>query len=398
MVGDVKAADVNTLAEQYFGDWKAARPSPRLRTVEPTPAGPKRVEAQAPAGPTYALNVLQPALGHPDGPALDVLAGLLGGADGMLTKTLVNKESIATNATAQFVGREVFVDFPIRVTPRRNEDLPAVEAGVDRVLRDVAAGRVTPQEIEAAVLAMHFDFIRDFEEIGPTSVTLGSYAVTHRWEYLAELPQLWAAVTPGDLARVVIKYFDPQLRTTGILKRGDKPAPWVPSFTSASNAIADQAGSSVPAEAAEVAQSAGPRLAGVAGDRAGTGLRARVPRRARTARGRVEDGDTGSISANGAVAASGSIRATGSIGQRRRADRRAGDEAGRGDRDGRERGAEAAAWRAAAGWRAAGSRGARLVRAAVDGDAAWRQHVIDARSPRRRRRRARRSVRRRGAR
>ena len=226
IVGEVKAGEVFRLAERYFGDWPAKRPSPRLRTVEPVQAGQKRVAAEAPAGPTFAINVHTPATGHRDLPVLNVLAEVLGGRDGLLVRRLVRDSAIATAASASASSAKYGSVFRIRVSPRGNDDLAAVEDGVDAALREVAAGRVSADEIAAAVRTMHFNFIRNFEEIGTSAVVIGAQAAIHRWEYLNALPGLWARVTPQDLARVARTYFDPQRRTVGVLRRGRGTADW----------------------------------------------------------------------------------------------------------------------------------------------------------------------------
>ncbi len=100
VVGDIDAAEVFAMARRYWGDWPPTRPSPRLRTVEPEPAGERRLTATAVAGPAVALNVGTPAIGHPDQPVLQVLAELLGGRSGLLMQTLGDELDLATGASA----------------------------------------------------------------------------------------------------------------------------------------------------------------------------------------------------------------------------------------------------------------------------------------------------------
>jgi hypothetical protein len=80
----------------------------RLRTVEPPPAGEKRLTVTAQAGPRIAVNVPMPAIGHPDAPVFQVLGELLSGDDGLLAKEAIRERQIATSARASGSVLRVF--------------------------------------------------------------------------------------------------------------------------------------------------------------------------------------------------------------------------------------------------------------------------------------------------
>jgi predicted Zn-dependent peptidase len=233
IVGEVRAEEVFRLAERYFGSWQMGRPAPRLRTVEPPPVGHKRLVVETAAGPSFVLNVQMPAIGHRDTHVFEVLAEVLGGDQGILARRLVEGSRNATRTTASAAVAKYTSHFSVRVDARGNGDLDAVEAGVDAVLSDVGAGSVTPSELDAAASRLVQSLARSFEQIGSSAVQIGAMEAIHRWQHLNALPDLWAAVTPADLARVVNTYFLPHMRTTGVLRRaapgtadsGDAAAP-----------------------------------------------------------------------------------------------------------------------------------------------------------------------------
>jgi predicted Zn-dependent peptidase len=219
IVGEVRAQDVFALAERYFGSWQMGRPAPRLRTVEPPAVGEKRLVVEAGAGPAVVMNVHMPAVGHADTPVFEVLAELLGGDQGMLARRLVEGSRSATRATANAVVAKYPSHFTVRVDARGNDDLDAVEAGVGAVLADIAEARVTQAELDAAASRLVQSLARSLEQIGSSAVQIGGMEAIHRWQHLNELPGLWAAIRPADVARVVSTYFGQDMRTVGVLRR-----------------------------------------------------------------------------------------------------------------------------------------------------------------------------------
>jgi predicted Zn-dependent peptidase len=224
VVGDIEADEVFTLAQRYWGDWPPTRPSPRLRNVEPEPAGERRLTATAAAGPAVALNVGTPAIGHPDQPVLQVVAELLGGRSGLLMQTLGDEQQLATGASASVWTSKYPSHFSIYVSARRNDDLPDVEQALSSTLGRLARGELHQTEIDAAAARLGFALAESLEDPGNAAVTLGSYATIYDWRLVNELPRLWSAVTPEDVARVSALYFAPERRVVGVLQRGQGPA------------------------------------------------------------------------------------------------------------------------------------------------------------------------------
>ncbi len=216
VVGEIEAERVFSLAERWFGDWRPGRPPPRLRTVEPLPVGEKRLTAVAAAGPTVAVNARIPAVGHPDLPALDVLAELLGSSEGTISRALGDRASRVSVSAAR---RKYPGHFSIRADAPDNDGLATLEAGIDSVLQAVARGEVRSSEIDRAVASLRFRHVRDFETVGRSAVAIGLMHAMHDWRHLNELPGLWEQVGPDELARVTRAYLGPERRVVGILRR-----------------------------------------------------------------------------------------------------------------------------------------------------------------------------------
>lgn len=219
VVGEVEAEQVFEMGEQYFGSWRAARPSPRLRTVEPEPAGQKRLTVTAAAGPAVTINVPMPAVGHPDAPVFDVLAELLGGPRGKLSAKLVDADRLATDASASAWTSKYPSHFAMQVKARDNSQLNNVEDGINAVLADLAAGRIDDDELQAASGRLVLSLAQSLEEIGRSAVTIGAMETIYDWEYLNQLPGLWATVSREDLRRVIQRYFPSERQVVGHLQR-----------------------------------------------------------------------------------------------------------------------------------------------------------------------------------
>jgi predicted Zn-dependent peptidase len=223
VVGEVEADEVFRMADAYWGSWQPGRPSPRLRTVEPPPVGERRLTVSAAAGTRVAVHVPMPAAGHPDAPVFQVLGEALSGEDGLLAKELIADRGLATSARASGSPAKYRSHFSVRVDVRGNDDIPAVEAGIETVLRRVRDGGVTEPELDAAAGRLALALARNLEEIGNAAVTIGAMESIHHAGYINELPRLWRAVTVKDLARLVATYFAADMRTVGILKRDAGP-------------------------------------------------------------------------------------------------------------------------------------------------------------------------------
>ena len=224
IVGDVDADEVFELAETYWGSWQKGRPSPRLRTVEPTPSGQKRLLVEAAAGPSVTIHVPMPAVGHPDAHVFDLMEELLGSTGGLLEQHLVDSLGIATRVQASAWTSKYPSHFEIRVDGNSNSDLDAIEVGINQTLQKLADRNVSDSEIQAAHSRLLLALAQRMDEIGSSAVTIGSMEAIYGWNHLNELQDLWQGTTADDLSRVSEKYFQSSMQTVGHLVR-EEPDP-----------------------------------------------------------------------------------------------------------------------------------------------------------------------------
>jgi predicted Zn-dependent peptidase len=219
VVGDIDAEEVFDMAEKYWGSWQMGRPAPRLRTVEPSPVGQKRLIVETAAGPAVSLYVPMPAIGHPDAHVFEVLAELLGGSNGRLATELATVRRLATETAAAGWASKYPSHFEIRVDGRLNNDLGSIEAGINDVLQAIVNEGIDDVEIKAAASRLVLGLARNLNEIGRSAVTIGSMESIYRWEMLNKLPELWHGVTQDDLSRVIKTYFQKDNQIVGYLRR-----------------------------------------------------------------------------------------------------------------------------------------------------------------------------------
>ena len=219
VVGDIKAESVFEMAEKYWGSWERGRPAPRLRTVEPQPVGQKRLIVETGAGPAVNINVSMPAVGHPDTHVFELLSEILSGSNGRLAQELITNRKIATDVGASGWASKYPSHFEIRVDGRSNNDLDAIEKGINDVLDEIRNGNISDSEIQAAASRLILNLARSLNEIGRSAVTIGGMESIYGWEMLNKLPGLWGGVTADDLNRVISRYFDQNVQIVGHLRR-----------------------------------------------------------------------------------------------------------------------------------------------------------------------------------
>jgi predicted Zn-dependent peptidase len=219
VVGDIKAESVFEMAEKYWGSWERGRPAPRLRTVEPQPVGQKRLIVETGAGPAVNINVSMPAVGHADTHVFELLSEIISGSNGRLAQELITNRKIATDVGASGWASKYPSHFEIRVDGRSNNDLDAIEKGINDVLDEIRNGKISDSEIQAAASRLILNLARSLNEIGRSAVTIGGMESIYGWEMLNKLPGLWSGVTADDLNRVISRYFASDVQIVGHLRR-----------------------------------------------------------------------------------------------------------------------------------------------------------------------------------
>jgi predicted Zn-dependent peptidase len=223
LVGDFSADAAYALAEKYFGRIPAnPKGVPEVITLEPPQPAEQRMVAEVETTPSLQVEWKTVAAVHKDAPALQTLAGILGGAQmfmgrpggpggmrapsGRLHKALVLDQKIATSASASSRGMKMGGIFGLRVTPAPGkgpgELEPAVYAEIEKVLKD----GVTDEELQRFKNGSQVGFYGRLETNTGIRETLSQYLTTGTVEDFKGTLARIQAVTRDDVQRVARLY------------------------------------------------------------------------------------------------------------------------------------------------------------------------------------------------
>jgi predicted Zn-dependent peptidase len=238
-VGDFQPETIVALAEKYFGRIPKGPDLEPIRTSEPPQYSEKRLYGQGPGSTRLQLMFHIPPDGHPDNPALQVLAGALGsaggfgfgmrggggGGTGRLNKILVEGKQLAVNASASSRAQWYVGAFQFNAVPRldkkvRPEDL---ETEIWAIIDDIKKNGVTDSEIQMAKNKREAMFLRSLQSPMGLASSVGRAELNRGWRAMLTDIQDIKKVTNDDIKRVAAKYFikDNSLAAIYQRKRGE---------------------------------------------------------------------------------------------------------------------------------------------------------------------------------
>jgi predicted Zn-dependent peptidase len=242
LVGDFNPDTATALAEKYF-DRIPANPKgvPEVITLEPKQPAEQRMMAEVDTTPSFQVVFKTVPAVHKDAPALQALAGILGGTamfqgrpggpggarppSGRLNKSLVLDQKVATRASAASRGMKLGGTFELDVTPapgKSPEELEApLQAEIDRIIKD----GVTDDELAHFKNATLVGLYNRLETNAGIRETLAQYlAVGTVQDFRDALPRV-QAVTRDDVQRVAKQYLVKDGRNVLITTRKGGPPP-----------------------------------------------------------------------------------------------------------------------------------------------------------------------------
>ena len=157
IAGDVDAKEVRPMVEKAYGGIPAqpAISAHRIRPQEPVPAAPRTVTLSDPRVEQTSLRryYLVPSsttAAAGEGPALDVLAQLMGGgSNSYLYRALVIDRPLAVSAGAGYQGTSLDPSqFSISVSPKPGVEFSQVEQAIDGVIADVIQNPARAEDLE----------------------------------------------------------------------------------------------------------------------------------------------------------------------------------------------------------------------------------------------------------
>lgn len=218
VVGDVKHAEVHSLAEKYFG-WIPASPAPpRVTVKEPPQTKSGKLVIPEKKGPVPIIGYVYRGVpeSHPDSLPLEMLMSVVGGGESSrIYKELVKDKKLAQAAVAGAISFEDdgLLGAGAILLPAIGDQkkvFKAIEENLERVTREPVTAReldkvrnqLLRQEVEQAqTVASKAQLLGQYETLRG-----GAEKANRRYDEIR-------AVTPDDLLRVAKKYLTKEHRT-----------------------------------------------------------------------------------------------------------------------------------------------------------------------------------------
>jgi predicted Zn-dependent peptidase len=218
VVGDTKIEQVKAVAERYFGPLKAGEIPPRRWTEEPPLGGRRDVSVIFDAQSQITLAYRVPAMSHPDFPALQLAASVLGGGESSrLYKRLVLQDK-STNYAYAYCSKARDPDlFQIDSAPFKGHPVGEVEKAIKEEVEKLLRDGPSDTELAKTKNTHHASSVYRLESptglglwLGQNEQQYGDWREGYR--YLDRID----AVTIADIQRVVRKYlvFENEVRVT----------------------------------------------------------------------------------------------------------------------------------------------------------------------------------------
>ena len=237
-IGDFDPSELLALAETYFGRIPRGREIEPVRTSVPEQDCEKRIYGQGNAPTSLQMLFHAPRDGHPDAPALSILAGVLGSGGGSgrwsgggamtgrLPKLLIREKELAVSVSAFSRAQMYAGSFQFRATPRVDlEVTPAdLEAEIWTVIEAIKEDGVTDLELETARNRAEASFVRGMSSSMGLARRLGIASLTRGWQSLQTDLEALTAVTNDDIKRVAATYLVQPSSLTAIYQREDDPS------------------------------------------------------------------------------------------------------------------------------------------------------------------------------
>jgi len=221
VVGDVTAAEIFRLSENYFGPIAPQPPPPPIRTVEPDQSGERRLVIETDAQtPLVHVAFHGGRAGDPETLAMELLLTILADGDSSrLHRRLVEDDALAISVGGyQQEGFDPgLVYFGMTLPP--DGDPAAAEAALFEELAGIAADGVTEAELAKAKNVMLADFWRQLATISGKAQALGTHEVFYGgYEALFAKPRNVDAITVAALKAAAGRVFSRRNATIGILR------------------------------------------------------------------------------------------------------------------------------------------------------------------------------------
>jgi zinc protease len=218
VVGAVDPDRALDRVEAHFGSLKRGGPRRAATTLaEPRQTGRRDftlVESESVARGLFGWHTVP--LGHPDGPALDVLADLLTcGRRSRLWNHLVERQRVATWVEASQEGARLAGQFLVQVEAAPGSDSDRLEAEIRAVLGQMADEGPLAEELERSRHRLEAAWRWEQEDVAGLAAGLGHVALWDTWRAWQAEHRAALAVDADDIRRVVTNYLVDHSLTVG---------------------------------------------------------------------------------------------------------------------------------------------------------------------------------------
>jgi predicted Zn-dependent peptidase len=222
VVGDVKAADVFPLVEEYFGRLPKAPKPPPLRTSEPPQKAERQVVLRDTAQPFYVEGYHRPGFDHPDDAVYDVIQDLMSsGRTSRLYRSLVRDKKIAAAAAGfgGFPGVKYPGLFAFFAVPTPGHTPEEIQAAIRAEIERLKTEDVSDAELEMVKTRTRADLIRQLDSNQGLALQLGRYQGRNGdWRELFRDVDQIQKVTKADVRRVANETFVETNRTVAMIQ------------------------------------------------------------------------------------------------------------------------------------------------------------------------------------
>ncbi|MFZ4754262.1 MAG: M16 family metallopeptidase, partial [Chitinophagaceae bacterium] len=207
--GDVVTSEVVKMVEKYFGSInrgpevkKAPSSVPvvskdRYATMVDQYAKLPQIVCAIPTVPAY----------HPDEPALDCLAEILGGDNNSMLYQRLVKNQRAQNANAGNYTDELSGALQITVTPKPGQTLQSMEQEIRMALREMSQSAITQEAVDKFKMSYDASMIYRMESVSGKVSQLAAYQTfTNNANYIKEEAKRYKDFTLADVRKAYDTY------------------------------------------------------------------------------------------------------------------------------------------------------------------------------------------------
>ena len=225
-IGGVSLEDMVPRVERWFGHMEPGPEPPRSEAVEPPPLAERRLIYRSDElEPRVEMRHAIPAIGHPDRPHFDVLAGVLEAAAQRRLHEAGIEGRVGANFRVIHTSRfGVPSTLNLEAVVREVEDIGGAEKALLSAISALARGRVSDKDLRLVKKTLRTEWLRTVADADALAFDVGHFQTMDRWQTLETHMAARETTSGDDIARLVRQYFVAKNRIVGVVR---PPAPEV---------------------------------------------------------------------------------------------------------------------------------------------------------------------------